>query len=110
MPIGAGSQPTVATINQDLTNIAVAMRNVMRAAVELNTQVTGSESGLTYLEEIGFGSAANPGNPGQVSDAQLALTMIGYLSTPAGVYFGTATQPSAFDFDNALSILWDVQE
>jgi hypothetical protein len=107
MPVGAGSQPTAATTNQDLTNIAVAMRNVMEAASNLNKEVTGAESGLTYLESIGFGSAANSDNPGAVSDAQFALNMIGYLNTLALVYYGGATQPSAFNFDNALSVLWD---
>ena len=45
-------------------------------------------------------------NPGGVSDAQYALNMISYLNTVAGVYFGTATQGTAFNFDQQLSQMW----
>ena len=32
--------------------------------------------------------------------------MISYLNTVAGVYFGTATQTPAYNFDQQLSMLW----
>jgi hypothetical protein len=32
--------------------------------------------------------------------------MISYLNTVAGVYFGTATQGSQFNFDQQLSEVW----
>lgn len=103
--MSVGNQATVASVNQQMAQIAMQMRNVMQAAVNLSEGVNGQGAGLATLEAVGFGSDANPNNPGGVSDAQLALSMISYLNTPAGVYFGTATQPDAFDFNQVLAQL-----
>jgi hypothetical protein len=101
MPVG--NQPTVASVNQQIAQIAMQMRNVMQAAANLSAGVNGQGTGLATLEAIGFGSDANPDNPGDVSDAQLALTMVSYLNTQAGVYYGSATQPSEFNFNQELA-------
>jgi hypothetical protein len=93
-------------VNNIITALAVGLRDIARQISNLNLAVNGQGTGLAYLESLGFGSAANPGNPGDVSDAQLALNMISYMNTVAGVYFGTATQGSDFDFDQALSQVW----
>jgi hypothetical protein len=80
----------------------VALRNDCDAIRNLQEQYQNVAS----LVAIGYGSAANPANPGGVSDAQLALNMINYLNTVAGVYRGTATQGTTFDFSNATCGLW----
>ena len=104
MPVGAviGS----GQVDNIITALAVRMRDVMRQVANLNLAVNGQGTGLAYLESIGYSSTANPANPGGVSDAQLAQNVISYLNTVAGVYFGTATQASEFDFDQQLSEVW----
>ena len=104
MPVGAaiGSDQ----VNNIITALAVQLRNVARQVSNLNLAVNGQGQGLAYLESVGYSGDANPGNPGGISDAQYALNMISYLNTVAGVYFGTATQGSTFDFDQELSQVW----
>lgn len=104
MPVGAaiGSDQ----VNNIMSALSVQLRDVMRQIYNLNLNVNGQGNGLAYLQSIGFSSTANPNNPGGVSDAQLALNMISYLNTVAGVYFGTATQTTTFNFDQQLSMLW----
>lgn len=107
MPVGAsiGSDQ----MNNIITSLAVDLANLMRNIAKLNLAVNGQAAGLAYLESIGYGSAANAANPGDVSDAQYALNMISFLNTVAGVYFGTATQATDFDFDQELSQVWGGQ-
>jgi len=107
MPVG--TQMTQQSINNSITACALTMRNVCAQIRNLSTQVNGQGNGLAMLEAIGFGSAPDPGNPGDVSDAQLAQNVIAYLNTVAGVYFGTATQGTGFDFDQELSQAWGGQ-
>ena len=104
MPVGAviGSSQ----VDNIITALAVNMRNVMRQVSNLSLAVNGQGNGLAYLESIGYSPDANPANPGGISDAQLAQNVISYLDTVAGVYFGTATQGTAFDFDQQLSEVW----
>jgi hypothetical protein len=89
-----GTQPTQATINQQLTAMALAMRTDLRNISNFQEYVVSL--GLAGLEALGFAPA----------DAQLVLNMASYMNTIAGVYFGTITQNSDFDFDNALCGLW----
>lgn len=104
MPIGA----TIGSSQMDniITSLAVHLRDIMQDIANTNLAVNGQGSGLTYLQSIGYSNAANPANPGGVSDAALALSMISYLNTISGVYYGTATQTPAFNFNNALSQVW----
>jgi hypothetical protein len=104
--MSVGAQMNSTTIDQLLTNISVGWRNLAQAAVNLATEINGQGNGLATLEALGYSSAANPANPGGVSDAQLALNYISYLGTNAGVFFGTASQGTQFNFNNALSPLW----
>lgn len=104
MPVGM--QASQAGMNQSLTNLSTALRDLMSVVNNLVTEVTNGGDGLAYLESIGFGSTADDANPGNISDAQYALNMINYLGTVSGVYFGTATQGSEFDFNSELSVLW----
>jgi hypothetical protein len=104
MPVGAviGS----GQVDNIITALAVDMRNVMQQVANLNMAVNGQGAGLAYLEAIGYGSAANPANPGSVSDAALALSMISYLNTMASIFSGTAQQTPAFSFEQELSQVW----
>jgi hypothetical protein len=104
MPVG--QQSSANNVNNQLTTLAIGLRDVMHQIAELSEFVNGQGNGLAVLQALGFGSTANPANPGGVSDAQQALNMLSYLNTPAAVYFGTATQTSAFNFDQELSQLW----
>lgn len=104
MPVGAviGS----GQMDNIITALAVNLRDVMRQIANTSVAVNGQGNGLAYLESIGYSAVANPANPGDVSDAQLAQNMISFLNTVAGVYFGTATQASEFNFDQELSQVW----
>jgi len=107
MPVGSkiGSDQ----VDNIITHLAVSLRNTMREIYNLNLAVNGQGAGLAYLQSIGYSNAPNPANPGSVSDAALALSFISYLNTVAGVYFGTATQGSNFNFDQQLSEAWGGQ-
>ena len=107
--MSVGTQVTQASINGSITTCALTLRNVCQQIRNLSTQVNGQGDGLAMLEMIGFGSAPDTDNPGDVSDAALAQNMISYLNTVAGVYFGTATQGSEFNFDQELSQAWGGQ-
>jgi hypothetical protein len=104
MPVGAsiGSDQ----VNNIITALAVRMRDLMTDIADLNLSVNGQGAGLAYLQSVGYSNASNPANPGSVSDAALALSVIGYLNTVAGVYFGTATQAADFNFNQQLSMVW----
>jgi hypothetical protein len=104
--MAVGAATSNGQVNNAITGLAVSLRNLMRQVYNLNLSVNGQGAGLAYLEGIGYGSAANPANPGSISDAQYALNMIGYLNTVAAVYFGTAAQTPAFNFDSELSQVW----
>jgi hypothetical protein len=107
MPVGAtiGSDQ----MNNILTSFAIQLRNACRQISNLNLAVNGQGAGLAYLQSIGYSNTSNPANPGSVSDAALALSVISYLNTVAGVYFGTATQTPAYNFDQQLSEVWGGQ-
>ena len=104
MPVGAAVGSS--QVDNIMSALAVQLRDVMRQIYNLNLAVNGQGAGLAYLTSIGYSNASNPANPGSVSDAALALSMISYLNTVAGVYFGTAAQTPAYNFDQQLSMLW----
>jgi len=91
-----GEQPTVASMNQELTSYVQQIRALM-------TQIQGftedvNDMGAAGLQAVGFASA----------DATAYMTDAGYLTTIQGVYFGTATQATDFNFDNAFASARDV--
>lgn len=94
-----GRQSSSGDIDAAITQIAVQMRNVMQQAANLSQQVNGQGEGLAYLEAAGY----------TAQDAPTALQAIGYLNTPAAIYYGKATQASEFDFDQELSQYWGGQ-
>jgi hypothetical protein len=105
MAVGQASNSGQVDIN--LINYSVALRDLMQNIVNLSTWINGQGQGLAFLEQLGYSSSADSENPGSVSDAQMALNYIAYLNTVAGVYYGTATQGTEFNFNNELSTLWN---
>ena len=100
--MSVGTQPTVAGVNSQLTALALTLRNNFATITNLFTCINelGGDTGLTAgFEAVGFDS----------TDAGTASTLLGYMNTIAGVYAGTATQGSEFDFANALAALWGGQ-
>lgn len=95
-----------AQIDNTITALAVGLRDISQQIINLSLLVNGQGDGEAYLESIGYSNDANPANPGGVSDAAWALALIGYLNTVAEVYFGTAAQPSSFNFNQELSQVW----
>jgi hypothetical protein len=89
MPVG--DVPTSASLNGELGGLIVRLRDVCHDISELQMQVTGIGQG--GLVAAGFSAG----------DATTFMNAVSYLNTVAGVYQGTATQGSTFNFDNALS-------
>jgi len=104
MPVGA----TIGSSQMDniITSLAVQLREIMQDIADTNLSVNGQGQGLAYLQSIGYSNVANPANPNNKSDAQYALDMISYLNTVAAVYFGTAAQTPAYNFNQQLSAVW----
>ena len=107
MPVGA----TMGSSQMDniITSLSVALREIMQSISNTSMSVNGQGQGLAYLQSIGYSNAANPANPNNKSDAQLALDVISYLNTVAAVYFGSAAQTPAFNFHQQLSMVWSSQ-
>ena len=97
--MAVGTQPTIAQVNDQLTQLALQWRNVAQQSLNLYTTVNelAGDTGLT----AGFGALGFTSD-----DAASAATLLGYMNTLAGVYAGTATQGTDFAFANALSALW----
>lgn len=92
--MAVGNQATVGIINESLTGNALQLRAALRTVANFQEYVVAL--GLSGLEALGYSS----------TDAQSVLNLASYMNTIAGVYFGTATQGSQFNFDNALCQLW----
>jgi hypothetical protein len=105
--VAAGIITPPGRIDEQLTNLAVRMRNLMQEVSNLSTQVTGTQPGLQFLSSINY-------DPNNAPDA---LTKLSYLNTIAGCYYGnvrqggdgTAGSAILFAFHNALSSLWNGQ-
>lgn len=95
--MSVGNQATSAAINASLTALAVQLRDLCGQIRNFQTYVT--TLGTTGLEGAGY----------TAPDAASVQAMASYLNTIAGVYFGTASQASDFNFDNALSGTWGGQ-
>lgn len=104
MPVGATIGAS--QIDNIITALAVRWRQLAQDTVNLSLSVNGQGQGLAYLTALGKSADPNPDNPGGVSDAALALAMISYMNTNAGVYLGTATQATAFNFNQVLAQCW----
>lgn len=90
----AGIQANAARIDEDITNIALALRAACTQARNLNVQVNGAGNGQAYLAGIGH------------TDPTTALQYIGYLENMASLYFGLVNLPASFNFDSGLAPSW----
>lgn len=91
-----GQQANSTVMDQQLTSLSLQLRSCMDKLKRLSVQAGATGNISTWLQSIGYSPA----------DATAAATLIGYFSNLQGVYYGTATVGSAFNFDNALSVLW----
>jgi hypothetical protein len=94
--MAVGTQTSSVTMDQQMTYLAQQLREVMQKISNLSMFVNGQGTGLATLEAIGYNA----------EDAAAAQSMLSYLNTVAAIYFGTATQPSEFNFNQELSQLW----
>lgn len=95
--MSVGTQATAASINQALTSSALNLRNVCTQIQYLQTFI--QTLGTAGLEGIGFSA----------TDAASVVELSGYLNNITAVYYGTGTQQTASNFDQALSVLWGGQ-
>jgi hypothetical protein len=92
--MSVGNQASTGSINSQLSSMAISLRNILTSVEQFQEFVVAQ--GQSGLEALGYDS----------TDATTVLNMASYMNTVAGVYFGTATQGTQFDFDNALCGLW----
>jgi hypothetical protein len=93
-------------VDNILSSLAVNFRNLAQQAANLSIEINGQGTGLAVLESLGYSNTPNPANPGGISDAAWALQLVNYFSTVAGVWFGTATQTPAFNYNVVSAPLW----
>jgi hypothetical protein len=111
-----GNQTTVPQVNGTLTSLAIQLRELMGMVIQQQSYLDGlGTAGLNNLggAGLGFSTAANPANPGGVSDAQYVLNLVNQMGTVAGVYKGTVqaqgtggTGAVLFNFESAFTPLW----
>lgn len=89
--MAAGQPPTLALFNNQLTSFAIQLRHLMEQVSDVNLQV--SKQGTAGLQALGAAPA----------DATDIMNRWSQINTIAALYFGTATQAAAFNFDDALS-------
>jgi hypothetical protein len=95
--MATGNQADPVQVNAQLSSTALQLRNWATAALNYAQYV--NKLGLAGLENMGFIQA----------DAQQVLSQADYMQTIAQIYKGTATQATAFDFEDALCGLWAAQ-
>jgi hypothetical protein len=105
--MSVGEQASKAAMDQNLTSLAVQLRQLMQQIVNEWTFVNNGATGtpVQVLTSIGYNNS-NSDAPGNQSDAAYASYLVNTLNTLAQVYFGRATQSTDYDFDNALAVLW----
>ena len=86
-----GNQPSQAVLNQQLSQWITTIRNDMQGVANWAEYVVSL--GTSGLEGLEFTSA----------DAATMVQLAEYFLTIAGVFEGTATQASEFNFANAFS-------
>jgi hypothetical protein len=105
--MSVGQQATKASTDQVLSSLAVQLRNVMQQILNEWTPVNNGAAGnnVAVLTEIGYDNTEETA-PGGLTDAAYASYLLNTMNTMAQLYFGGATQASAYDFNTALSTLW----
>lgn len=102
-----GIQATKASMDQNLTQLSIQMRNLMTQIRNEWTAVNNGAAGtpVQVLTAMGYDNTTDSA-PGNQTDASYASYLLNTLNTVAEVYFGQATQATDYDFDNALAPLW----
>lgn len=88
-----GLQVNAQQLNTMVGQTAVNLRNACQAAANLQEFIVAQ--GTSGLTSAPISMSAQ--------DAASIQAICSYMSTVAGVFFGTATQGSDFDFDSALA-------
>jgi hypothetical protein len=101
-----GIQATKAAMDQNLTALAMQMRNLMQQVQNEWTNVNNGAAGTPtdVLTKMGYDNT-NTDAPGGQSDASYAEYLLNNLNTMAQLFLGNATQADTFDFYNALAPL-----
>jgi hypothetical protein len=95
--VAIGDQADQGRINIQLSSLALQLRNW---AIQVQSQAAFlNKLGAAGLEAIGYDAA----------DAAAVIQQIDYMLTVAQIYAGNATQPSAFNFQDATCALWAAQ-
>lgn len=96
--MAAGVQPTQAQINANAGALALNLRAAMQAIVNFQAWLGATQTTAT-LEALGF----------TAGDAATLISSVGNLNTLAGIYQGTATQASEFNYEANSNSLWGGQ-
>lgn len=88
-----GNQPNVQQLNSQAAQLASTWRSTAQQTLALQAYVTAL--GQAGLVALGFASA----------DATSFTTAVNQMATMAGLFQGTATQATAFNFQNAMVAL-----
>jgi hypothetical protein len=105
--MSVGMQANKAVMDQNLTQLALQMRNLMTQVANEWQSVNNGAGGtpVEVLTALGYDNS-NTDAPGDQSDAAYASYLLNTMNTLAQIYFGQATQATEYDFDNALAVLW----
>ncbi len=107
--MAVGNQPTFGGLNALLGDCAVSIRDNALQIQKLWGYVAALGANQTAqvaaLVGLGFGSAANPVNPGNVSDAQFFWTTANYLFALSQFYYGQLATPAQFNYDSGLALV-----
>lgn len=97
-----GIQPNLGNFNQALAQLAINWREAANDSLEL-FQAAYQNGGGTEAGTVSFLENTVNLSP---ADAQNAWNLISYMNTLGLLFNGQATQPSDFNFFQALSVLW----
>ena len=92
--MAVGNEASEGGVNASLTDLSLALRDFMNDVQEQYQFL--NKLGASGLQALGF----SPADAGQV------LQMIDYMGTLQQIYTGQTTQPSLFNFEDALCSLW----
>ena len=88
-----GNQPNVQQLNSQAAQLASTWRSTAQQTLALQSYVTSL--GQAGLVALGFAAA----------DATSFTTAVNQMATMAGLFQGTATQATVFNFQNAMVAL-----
>lgn len=90
-----GNQPSAAQLNSILSNYVSQMNKLMAAIAQLQSYVVAE--GAAGLEALDV--------PFTAPDAASYVQAVNYLNTMAALWYGTAAQATAYNFQNQMNSL-----